>query len=281
MQSEQKIPKIIHYCWFGGNPLPDSVKVCIESWKKYCPDYEIMEWNEQNFPVDHNRYVKEAYEAKKWAFVSDVARLYGLVTFGGIYMDTDVEVLKPLDDLLEYEAIGGFESPQLICTAFMACKKGHPLFERLFRDYDNERFLLEDGSLNLTTNVMRLTEACLAGGLKPDNKAQTVYNMTVMPSDFFSVKDPITGLVQITENSYTVHHFSGTWISDEKRYAKEFRERYHKILPRCVALHISGFIAACKFRGFVAAIHEIGNYFKDVKKQKNRRKKLKKRNEEK
>ena len=104
------IPKVIHYCWFGRNPLPPLAKKCIESWKKYCPDYEIKEWNEDNFPMDYNDYVKEAYEAKKWAFITDVVRLFALVTEGGIYMDTDVEVIKPLDGLLQYEAVSGFEN---------------------------------------------------------------------------------------------------------------------------------------------------------------------------
>ena len=108
------IPKKIHYCWFGGNPLPPLAVKCIESWKKYLPDYEIKEWNESNFDLNYNDYVREAYEAKKWAFITDVVRLYAMVTEGGIYMDTDVEVLKPLDELLQYDAVSGFESSSRI-----------------------------------------------------------------------------------------------------------------------------------------------------------------------
>ena len=104
------IPKVIHYCWFGGNPLPELAQKCIASWKKYCPDYEIKEWNESNFDLNCCDYVREAYEAKKWAFVSDVARLYAMVHEGGIYMDTDVEVIAPLDSLLQYHAVSGFET---------------------------------------------------------------------------------------------------------------------------------------------------------------------------
>ena len=134
------IPKVIHYCWFGRNPLPILAQKCIESWKKYCPDYEIKEWNEDNFPMDYNDYVKEAYEAKKWAFITDVVRLFALVTEGGIYMDTDVEVIKPLDGLLQYEAVSGFEPCSQIPTGLMASEAHQPLFEELLRDYDKRRW---------------------------------------------------------------------------------------------------------------------------------------------
>ena len=110
------IPKKIHYCWFGRNPLPPLALKCIASWKEYCPDYEIKEWNEDNFDLNCNAYVREAYEARKWAFITDYVRLYALVNEGGIYMDTDVEVLKPLDDLLCYDAVSGFESQTQIPT---------------------------------------------------------------------------------------------------------------------------------------------------------------------
>ena len=139
------IPKVIHYCWFGGNPLPELAKKCIESWKKFCPDYQIIEWNESNFDLNINTYVKEAYTAEKWAFVSDVARLYALVNYGGIYMDTDVEVLKPLDDILNFKAVSGFETKERIPTGMMACEKGHPLFEEFLREYNEAHFIKNDG----------------------------------------------------------------------------------------------------------------------------------------
>ena len=272
MQAEQKIPKTIHYCWFGGNPLPPLAVKCIESWKKYCPDYEIVEWNETNFPPTFNDYVKEAYEAKKWAFVSDVARLYALVEFGGVYMDTDVEVLKSLDDILAYDAISGFEAVDSIPTGLMAAKKGHPLFQRLLSDYEGEHFLYEDGSMNMTTNVIRITDACLDYGLKLNNKMQTVGGFTLMPKEYFCPKDNITEEIKVTENTYTIHHFSSSWLSDEKRYAKEFRHRHRKWLPRFIAPHVSCFIAAWKFRGFVNAIKEIGVYYRDMHRAKQRQK---------
>ena len=134
------IPKKIHYCWFGGNPLPEMARHCIDSWKKYCPDYEIKEWNETNFDLHFNDYVWEAFQAKKWAFITDVVRLHALVTEGGIYMDTDVEVVKPLDSLLQYEAVSGFEAEARIPTGLMACEKGQRLFVELLHDYEGSTF---------------------------------------------------------------------------------------------------------------------------------------------
>ena len=120
------IPKKIHYCWFGRNPLPEDAKKYIESWEKYCPDYEIKEWNEDNFNLDMYPYVREAYENRKFAFVSDVARLYALYNEGGFYMDTDVELIKPLDDFLKYDGVSGFESSTQIPTGLMASRQLQP-----------------------------------------------------------------------------------------------------------------------------------------------------------
>ena len=183
------IPKVIHYCWFGGNPLPEMARRCIASWKKHCPDYEIIEWNETNFDLNFNPYVKEAYEAKKWAFVTDVVRLYALVTYGGIYMDTDVEVLKPLDAFLEHEAFSGFEAEDHIPTGIMAAEKGAPMFVELLNDYNGVHFKHEDGTLDLTTNVTRITDACLKHGLVLNNQLQVVNGFALYPNDYFCPKD--------------------------------------------------------------------------------------------
>lgn len=206
------IPKKIHYCWFGGKPLPELAIKCIESWKKYCPDYEIIEWNETNFDINCCNYVKEAYAAKKWAFVSDVARLYALVNYGGVYMDTDVEVLKPLDDILNYEAVSGFENEKCIPTGLMACEKNQPLFSELFHEYDNIHFLKKDGSFDLTTNVTRITNTCLKYGLKLDNSFQIINGFALFPNDYFCPKDYASKKLNLTKNTYTIHHFAGSWV---------------------------------------------------------------------
>ena len=152
------IPKMIHYCWFGGNPLPDEVKKYMETWKKYCPDYKIKEWNERNFDVNQNQYCSEAYEAKKWAFVSDYARLKILYEHGGIYMDTDVEVCKPLDHLASYAFWSGFESKSQIQTGIMASCRDNELLEYLLSYYDDKYFRNENGSFDTTTNVTTITK---------------------------------------------------------------------------------------------------------------------------
>ena len=134
------IPKIIHYCWFGGNPYPEDVKKCIESWKKNLPDYEIREWNEGNFDFNQIPYTKEAYETKKWAFITDYVRLHALNLYGGIYMDTDVEILKSLDPFLHEKGFAGFERIDGIQTGLMAAEKGHPFIRELKQEYEKLHF---------------------------------------------------------------------------------------------------------------------------------------------
>ena len=173
-----RIPKLIHYCWFGKGNKPEDVVYCIESWKKYCPDYEIIEWNENNFDINGYAYAKEAYDAGKWAFVSDVVRLHVLFFFGGVYMDVDVELMKPLDDFLEYEAVSGFERIDRIPTGLMGCRKGYRLFYELLQEYEGARFIKPNGEYDLTTNVDRITNYCLKYGLK-----QKRYNFRNESSD--------------------------------------------------------------------------------------------------
>ena len=224
--NEKHIPKVIHYIWFGNNDLPEEAVACIESWKKFCPDYEIKRWGESNFDLSSNNYVKQAYEAKKWAFVSDYARLWILVNEGGIYMDTDVEVLKSLDPFLTNRAFSGFESDSSVPTGIMACEKGFPLFRKLLNDYDVRSFIKSDGSYDLTTNVVVITKACKALGLKLDNTMQTVDGFTLYPSDWFCPKSHESGDIHLTENSVTIHHFNGSWIDEVERGLLKERRRF-------------------------------------------------------
>lgn len=223
------IPKRIHYCWFGGNPLPELAIKCIESWKKYCPEYEIIEWNEKNFDLNCNRYVSEAYKCKKWAFVTDYVRLYAMVTQGGIYMDTDVEVLKNLDIFLEKRAFSGFETEKSIPTGIMACEKDFPLFKELLDEYKERAFIKENGEMDLTTNVTAITNTCLKHGLSLNNQLQQISDFTLYPKEFFCPKNYETGKIECTKNTYTIHHFSGSWHTEKE---KKFEEYERKLLNK-------------------------------------------------
>lgn len=208
------IPKKIHYCWFGGNPLPEDVQKYIETWKKFCPDYEIKEWNEQNFDIHRNQYVEEAYQQKKWAFVSDVARIYALYTEGGIYMDTDVEVVRNLDPLLNVRGFLGFEGTQWIATNLVGFEAGHELLKMFLDSYDYRSFVREDGTLDQTTNVEELTKLLVEHYQLVLNgeKQNLAEEITVYPTDYFSPYDYIQGKLNRTERTYTIHWFSQSWI---------------------------------------------------------------------
>lgn len=236
------IPKIIHYCWFGRNPLTKMAKKCIASWRKYCPDYEIIEWNEDNFDIDYCPYVREAYDAKKWAFVSDVARLYALVKMGGIYMDTDVEVIRPLDGILPYDALSGFESQTRIQTGLMTCREGHGLFTEFLNEYQGIHFKREDGSLDVTTNVTRITNTCLKYGLKLNNTEQTIRGFTLLPNDYLCPKNADTGEICITERTVCIHHFDASWhtplelLIDRLNRCDPAKHRFEYRIRRCISL---------------------------------------------
>lgn len=214
------IPKVIHYCWFGRGPMPKLALKCIESWKKYCPDYEIKEWNEDNFDLDLYPYVREAYDARKFAFVTDVVRLYALYHEGGIYMDTDVEVIKPLDSLLAYDAVSGFESPTQIQTGLMASRDGHPLFKELLDEYNGIHFVRPDGTLDITTNVIRISNTCREYGLRLDNTLQTVRGFTLLPKDFLCPIEHEGHRLVLTPNTLCIHHFAGSWVTGKALWKK-------------------------------------------------------------
>lgn len=211
------IPKKIHYCWFGRGKMPAEARRCIDSWRKYLPEYEIKEWNEDNFDLDAYPYAREAYDARKFAFVTDIVRLHAMLTEGGIYMDTDVEVLKPLDALLGYEGVSGFESSTQIPTGLMACRAGHPLVAEWLEWYDGRHFLRPDGTPDLTTNVATITNICLRHGFRPDGTLQTVAGFTFLPSDYLCPKDHRTGKIHLTPNTLAIHHFSGSWHSPKDK----------------------------------------------------------------
>lgn len=215
------IPKILHACWFGGKPLPADARRYLETWKKYNPDYEIRMWNEQTFDITSNQYVCEAYQSRKFAFVTDYVRLKVLYDYGGIYMDTDVEVLKPLDDLLQYPAFSGFEGPDRIPTGTMGAEKHNKWIKLLLDNYDHRHFLMPDGSMDLTTNVKTITDLTVANyPIVLNNTLQAFDDFVMFPFDCLCAKDLTDGVVKTTDHTYTVHHFAGSWTSGKAKFIR-------------------------------------------------------------
>lgn len=230
MGETEQIPRILHYCWFGRGEKSRKIEKCMISWQKHLGDFHIMEWNEDNFDLTSNRYVKEAYEASKYAFVSDYVRLYALYHHGGIYLDTDVEVIKPLDSFLHHEAFSGFEDQTYLQSGTMGAAKGHPWMKDLLENYASRSFLLSGGTYDLTTNTAVITELCGKHGLVLNGEYQVLENgVTFYPRTFFSPYDYINGGTYITDDSHTIHHFAKSWlplhvrmISKMKRLASRF-----------------------------------------------------------
>lgn len=211
------IPKIIHYCWFGGAPLNEETRRFIDGWCRLCPDYEIVRWDEKSFDIHCNSYVEEAYQQHKWAFVSDYARLYALNTRGGIYMDTDVELLKNPDPFLGNHGFFGFEKEDAVSTAIIAAEKDLPCIADLLHGYDNRHFVQSDGTLDMHTNVVDITRYFTARGLLLNNELQNIDGMMFYPMDYFCPMDNRTYELHTTENTCAIHHFTGTWIDDKTK----------------------------------------------------------------
>ncbi len=225
------IPKIIHYCWFGGKEKPDIVKKCIRSWESHLSGYEIREWNEKNFDIRNIRYVKEAYESGKFAFVSDYARVYALFNFGGIYLDTDVEVYKAFDDLLHHESFWGFEQENYIATSTIGAKKGNKLIQLFLASYKEKNFITEDGTYDDLTNVAIVSEILKSKGLKMNGQYQELEEIgTFYPQTYFSPYDYINCRKFITENTYAMHHFYKSWLPPKAR----FKSNVKKIVARVI-----------------------------------------------
>ena len=207
------IPKVVHYCWFGRGEMPELAKKCIASWKTFLPDYEIKEWNEDNFDINSNQYIREAYESRKFAFVTDYVRLYAIYMEGGIYMDTDVEVMGNYDKFLHHHAFSGFETDGNVPTGIMAAEKGSIWAKELLDMYDNRKFIMADGSFDMTTNTTVITKYMLGKGLVLNNRYQDFPGLcTMYPAEFFCPKDHRTGKIKCTHNTVCIHHFAGTWL---------------------------------------------------------------------
>lgn len=230
------IPKVIHYCWFGRNALPADAQKCIASWRKFMPDYEIKEWNEDNFDINIIPYTAQAYAAKKYAFVSDYARFWIVYNYGGLYFDTDVEIIKPLDDIIGTGAFMGIEKS-------MATRKNNPsgwiginpglgigatagnlIYKAILDKYANMNFDLNDGTV-----VKHTTDVLTEFGYDGTNTCQQVHDINVYSDEYFCPMDSTTGLVHLTPNSYTIHHYSCSWI-DRKSLAFQLHILKNKLI---------------------------------------------------
>lgn len=226
-----KIPKIIHYVWLGDKEKPKLFYKCLESWKKFCPDYQIIEWNENNFDFSKSRYAKEAYSQKKWGFVPDYIRAKVLYDYGGFYLDTDVELTKPLDDLLENEFLISFENEVYLETAVLGSIAGHPFLKRMCDFYIEQPFIKKNGELDVTPSTPIWTcflQRYYNLKLKASNQLLTdVENMeapkvTVYNYDYFCPINYTTKKLNKTDNTYAIHYFDASWFSGKLKTREKF-----------------------------------------------------------
>jgi hypothetical protein len=221
--AEPFIPKKIHYCWYGGQPLPSLAKRCLKSWKIHLADYEVKRWDENNTDLLSNQYVREAYQAGKYAFVSDYVRLKVLYEEGGIYMDTDVELIKNLDTFLHHHAFCGFQNPTLISLGVIGSVRNHNFIRSILDIYDCLRFVDEENHLDLTPNTVRITNYAVKKGLELNDKLQNFNDLTVYPSEYFCPKNYDEYYFNITKNTKALHHYAGSWYSPKTKWLMWFR----------------------------------------------------------
>ena len=217
-EQRETIPKVIHYCWFGGKDIPDFLKECMESWYKFCPDYEIKRWDENNFDVTKYLYTKQAFEHKKYGFITDVARLDILYENGGIYLDTDVTLLKPLDSLLYNRGFVGFERwGNINSGGGIGAVAYHPMIREMLDYRLRFPFIYDDESQNIETNGLYETTPFIRHGMRIDDTLQIINGMTVYPASVFHPYDYMSCDKNIEENTVSIHHFYGGWMEEEDR----------------------------------------------------------------
>lgn len=236
------IPKVIHFCWFGGSPLPPSAKKCVESWQRFCPDYEIRRWDETNFELNACRYVREAFDRKKWAFVSDYARFWVLYQYGGLYFDTDVEMIRGIDDIVRRGSFFGLEPPSPyisgeVCRIApglgMGAEEGNPFIKEILDSYEEDSFIEEDGTLNpmtVNTRVNRLMGQYADPDLYKgqDEKIRSEAGFFLYPPDYFCPVNYYTGETKITLRTRTIHHYDAAWKNRDEKAIARIRQKFAK-----------------------------------------------------
>lgn len=244
------IPRKIHYCWFGNGEKSELVTKCIASWKKFCPDCEIIEWNESNYDVTKHAYMYQAYQAKRWGFVSDYARLDIIYRYGGIYLDTDVELIRSIDDLWTLDGFIGFEVPvdpngekyTVNTGQGFGAMAGSPVIHRMLAEYETLSFLNSDGSQNLTACPTYNTRALQTLGIQLDNTLQTISNFVVYPTEYFCPVNWKTKKCTVTPCTYSIHHFNASWLSDAEKKKRRWLRRIDYLIhiPNMIARKLLG-----------------------------------------
>lgn len=262
------IPKSVHYCWFGRKPLPESAEKCIRSWRKYLPDYEIKLWNEDNFDVNIIQYTREAYDAKKYAFVSDYARFWILYNYGGLYFDTDVELIKPIDDIIDRGPFMGCErSADSVESALrmgvapglgLGVNPGLGLYAEILNYYNSLNFLNADGIPDTSETVVTITSRILCKyGLELTDKIQHCAGVWIYPKDYFSPKDVDSKLITITDNTRSIHHYDATWAEWYDRAAGERGPRLEQCLGHSIGSRLNFAIYIWQRYGLTGIVKKI------------------------
>jgi len=223
------IPKVIHYCWFGRNEKPPLAQKCIASWRRFCPDYQIVEWNEDNFSIEQHPYLKWCWDQKKWAFLSDFARLLILAEQGGIYLDTDVELIRPLDDLLGFDAYYGFEDDRHVATGLgFGCAAHHSTVEAMISVYEDLR-PDETGAYPTAACPRYNTQALQMHGLNLNGQRQTVLGAEILPADYLNPYDDPTGRLRKTANTYSIHWYGKSWMNKRTILKSRLMKPLHRV----------------------------------------------------
>lgn len=235
------IPKKISYCWFGGNPLPEKVQTCIKSWREKCPDYEIIQWNESNYDIKKNKYMSDAFKEKKWAFVSDYARLDIIYNFGGIYLDTDVELIKGLDDLLDEHCFLGIDKEDYCVNTGLGfgAEPQMDIIKNLRDIYNDVSFYNNDGTLNLKACTKYTTEYLEKYGYERKDETQNICDTKILNSEYFCPLNYETNKLSITQNTVGIHWYEASWFNKSDKHLHKMDALLKRHLPSSIAKLLS------------------------------------------
>lgn len=223
------IPKKIHYCWFGGKPMPDEFRRYMDTWREFCPDYTIIRWDESNYNVNKNRYMWEAYQQKRWGFVPDFARLDIIYEHGGVYLDTDVELIKNIDPLLQYNAFAGMQLPGIVALGLgFGATAHHPTIKKMLSVYETLPFVNADGTLNLVASPDYQTATLKQLGLSDENVIQNIGDICVLPTEYLCPIDYRNNHMNLTDQAYAIHHFAATWLTAKQKRLRDLEFRLMK-----------------------------------------------------